>query len=339
MDLSGLPTGSIEASCPACPSEDAVVDNDSAKCCGAPAPPVGKPLSAGWDGMAGWYTQWMSPGTASITASLFGHAGLLSPGVSGLKVLETHCGDARAAAGLLPCPSVASYTAVDFSEGMLEAAQANLGDDAKTVVADSTSLPFSDGSFDRYICNLGLCCTTDFTASLSEACRVLRPGGIAAMSMRIEGGEGDTSMKLINDTLTPYGMGPGPDREGVQIGKDLPALRSRVQGAGFAGAVAWRTFATLPIHDVSTFMQCVLYPSEAVHCKHKGTAHLILHVCRYATSQPPTKKFLGSLDTEERAQAEQALSEAASSALESGAIQVAIAVVVARHPDMEPSAL
>ena len=256
MDLSGLPVGG--ASCPACPSEDAAAtaeDDNSAKCCGAPAPPVGKPLSAGWDGMAAWYTQWMSPGTASVTTSLFGHAGLLSPGVSQLNVLETHCGDARAAAGLLPCSSVASYTAADFSEGMLAAAQANLGDNAKTVVADSTSLPFSDGSFDRYICNLGLCCTGDFTASLTEACRVLVPGGVAAMSMRIEGGEGDTSMKLINDALTLFGMGPGPDRIGVQIGKDLDALRTRVHDAGFVGAVAWRTFATLPIHDVPTFMQ------------------------------------------------------------------------------------
>eukprot|EP01052_Picozoa_sp_SAG31_P045575 SAG31_NODE_8379_length_1463_cov_1.503666_1_plen_257_part_00 len=256
MDLSGLPVD--DGSCPACPStENATTanDSDSAKCCGAPAPPVGKPLSAGWDGMAGWYTQWMSPGTASVTASLFGHAGLLSPGASQLNVLETHCGDARAAAGLLPCPNVASYTAADFSDGMLAAAQANLGDHAKTVVADSTRLPFAEGSFDRYICNLGLCCTGDFTASLTEACRVLTPGGLAAMSMRIEGGEGDTSMKLINDTLTPFGMGPGPNREGVQIGKDLDALRTRVHDAGFVDAVAWRTFATLPIHDVPTFMQ------------------------------------------------------------------------------------
>ena len=78
------------------------------------------------------------------------------------------------------------------------------------------------------------------------------------MSMRIEGGEGDTSMKLINDILRPFGMGPGPDREGVQIGKDLPALRRRVADAGFVGAVAWRTFATLPIHNVPTFMECVV---------------------------------------------------------------------------------
>jgi SAM-dependent methyltransferase len=263
MDLSGLPIGSpgTDASCPACPSEDAT------KCCGAPGPPAGKPLSAGWDGMSGWYTQWMSPGTASVTASLFGHAGLLSPSVSQLNVLETHCGDARAAAGLLPCPSVASYTAADFSEGMLAAAQANLGANAKTVVADSTRLPFADGSFDRYICNLGLCCTPDFTASLTEACRVLTPGGVAAMSMRIEGGEGDTSMKLINDTLTPFGMGPGPDREGVQIGKDLDALRARVHDAGFVSAVAWRTFATLPIHDVSTFMECVTTVPYKVYCQ------------------------------------------------------------------------
>ena len=197
--------------------------------------------------MSGWYSKWMSPGTAAVAASLYSHAGLLSPGASPLRVVETHCGDARAAAGLLPCPSVASYTAADFSEGMLAAAEKNLGNRATTVVADATQLPFEDASFDRYISNLGICCTADLSAKLSEAHRVLAPGGIAAMSMRIEGGDGDTMMKLLSDTLRPFGMAPGPDREGVQLGKDLPALRARLLGAGFREAIAWRTFATMPI--------------------------------------------------------------------------------------------
>lgn len=127
------------------------------------------------------------------------------------------------------------------------------------------------------------------------------------MSMRIEGGEGDTAFKLLQKTLEPFGLGPGPDREGLRIGRDLPALRERMKGAGFqGGAVAWRTFATLPIHDAEAFME-------------------------WAKTQPPTAKFLASLEESgRRVQAEDALAAAASEALSTGAIQVAVAVVVAK---------
>jgi SAM-dependent methyltransferase len=257
--------------------------------------------------MSSYYQQWMSPGTASIACSLFGHLGLLSsPEANMLNVLETHCGDARAAAGLLPSGAVKSYTATDFSGGMLEAARTNLGDRAKIVHTDSTKLPFEDAMFDRYLSNLGLCCTSDVNAKLSEARRVLAPGGIAAMSMRIEGGVGDTAFRLIQEALAPFGLPPGPDREGVRLGKDLSTLRAKVVAAGFeGGAVAWHTWATLPIHDVSTFMV-------------------------FATTQPPIRKFLESLDEAKREAAEDALRAAAAAALESGAIQVALAVVIAR---------
>ena len=282
-----------------------MADGGAVACCGAPSAPPANP-AAGWDGMAGWYTRWMSPGTAAVASALFGHAGLLSPDAPRLRVLETHCGDARAAAGLLPSPAVAEYTCVDFSAGMLAAARANLGERAAVVSATSCSLPFDDGAFDAYVANLGLCCTPDLTATLSEARRVLAPGGVAAMSLRIEGGEGDTSLKLLQDALAPFGMPPGPDREGVKIGKDLPALKARVAAAGFeGGAVAFRTYATLPVHDVPTFLE-------------------------FATQQPPTFKFLAGLEASQRDAAEKALAEAAAAALAAGAIQMAVAVVIAR---------
>jgi SAM-dependent methyltransferase len=256
--------------------------------------------------MPEFYTKWMSPGTASITYSLYGHLGLLRPADmdDSVRVLETHCGDSRAAGGLLPQSGIV-YTAVDFSEGMLTAARRNLGDLATVVCTDSTKLPFADGSFDRYLSNLGVCCTHDLTAKLAEARRVLAPGGIAAMSMRIGGGDGDTSFSLVGKALSPFGLPKGPDREGLRLGKDLPALRARIKSAGFRSAVAWRTFATLPVHDVEAFMV-------------------------FATSQAPIHKFLEGLDESTRSAAEDSLRANAKAALECGAIQVAVAVVVAR---------
>jgi SAM-dependent methyltransferase len=255
--------------------------------------------------MAQWYTTWMSPGTAAVSFSLFGHLGLLSKASGPYRVLETHAGDAQTAAQVLPVASIAAYTATDFSPGMIAAAEANLGDRATVLTTDSVQLPFPDASFDRYLSNLGMFCTSNLSASLSEARRVLAPGGAAAMSLRIECGDSDTSFRLIQETLAPFGATPPPDREGILIGKDLPALRARLRNAGFEGSiVAWHTWATLPIHDADAFLV-------------------------FATSQPPTQKLLASLDAETRAAAETALRSAGAAALEKGAIQVAVAAVVA----------
>ena len=56
---------------------------------------------------------------------------------------------------------ISTYSVVDFSERMVAAATSRLGDRAQAFVGDSCSLPFPDGSFDRYISNLGLCCVQD----------------------------------------------------------------------------------------------------------------------------------------------------------------------------------
>lgn len=276
------------------------------QCCGVPAAPAAGPAAAGWDANAAWYTSNMSPATSALAWSLYGHLGLLDgTSAAGLRVVETHCGDARAAAGLLSAPAVASYTACDFSQAMLDRVQERLGCRAEAVSADSASLPFEDGSFDRYVSNLGCCCAADLEAKLREAHRVLAPGGRAAMSMRIAGGEGDTAFAPAEAALAGLGLPPGPDREGLRLGRDLPGLRARLEGVGFRSAVAWRTWVTLPIHDEESFRD-------------------------FAASQPPIRKFLAELPGDKRDEAARAVRDAGRRALEEGAIQVAVAAVVAR---------
>ena len=126
------------------------------------------------------------------------------------------------------------------------------------------------------------------------------------MSMRIEGDEGDTAFRLMQSTLAPFGMPAPPDREGPLVGKDLSTLRQRLATAGFTGGtVAWKTYATLPVHDKVSYLE-------------------------FAKSQPGTKKFLSTLEPIKREEAEQALAAAAADVLSKGAIQIAVAVVVAR---------
>lgn len=279
------------------------------QCCGVAAPPPGAIDSSGWDNQKDWYVSNMSPATSTLARSLLVHLGLVAPAAdgtaSGLDVLETHCGDACAAATLLPAPGlVASYTACDFSEQMVEAAKARLGTQAHVQQADSTALPFPDAAFDRYMSNLGCCCVADIDAKLKEARRVLRPGGVCAMSIRVEEGPGDTSFGLISQTLLPFGFPLGPTREGAHIGKDLPKLRKKLLDAGFARVLAWNTHVTFPLHDVTSLMA-------------------------FVRAQPPVAKFLNGLQPSQQEEAIKALEVAGSRALEHGAIQMAVAVVVA----------
>jgi ubiquinone/menaquinone biosynthesis C-methylase UbiE len=49
--------------------------------------------------------------------------------------------------------------------------------------ASADDLPFEDRSYDRYVANLCLMLVPDFPKSVSEAARVLRPGGMLGATL------------------------------------------------------------------------------------------------------------------------------------------------------------
>jgi ubiquinone/menaquinone biosynthesis C-methylase UbiE len=104
---------------------------------------------------------------------------------AGRAVLDVATGTgaaARAAAELVgPTGSVIGG---DISPNMLEVARRNLSGLPITLkVLDGQALPFSDGSFDAVICQLGLMFFSDPERGLSEFHRVLRNGGRVAVSV------------------------------------------------------------------------------------------------------------------------------------------------------------
>jgi ubiquinone/menaquinone biosynthesis C-methylase UbiE len=103
----------------------------------------------------------------------------LLSGVHGWRVLEIAAGTGSAA-GFLPPDN--RYTGTDISPGLLKRAVKRFRKagftEARFYVADAGELPFAEESFDLCLCFLSLNFFPDIPASVGEAARVLRQGGI-----------------------------------------------------------------------------------------------------------------------------------------------------------------
>jgi ubiquinone/menaquinone biosynthesis C-methylase UbiE len=77
-------------------------------------------------------------------------------------------------------PAGTRVTGVELSPAMAELGReraAELGRAIDMQVGDAEHLDFADESFDTVVCTFGLCTIPDDRAAVSEAMRVLRPGG------------------------------------------------------------------------------------------------------------------------------------------------------------------
>ena len=94
-------------------------------------------------------------------------------------LLEIACGTGRLTAHLAARSSTASIVATDLSEPMLAHARKHHADlmNVEWRTADGMALPFADASFNAIACQFGLMFFPDKSTGLSEALRVLKPGG------------------------------------------------------------------------------------------------------------------------------------------------------------------
>lgn len=92
-------------------------------------------------------------------------------------VLDVGCGTGAVIALLHEKYPQARYVGLDLTPSMIEAAQAKDLPNAKFVVGDAEDLPFPDAAFDAVLCSNSFHHYPDQRAFVSEAWRVLRPGG------------------------------------------------------------------------------------------------------------------------------------------------------------------
>lgn len=95
------------------------------------------------------------------------------------RILEIACGTGILTARLCAALPEATVVASDISEDMLAFAQAKIGDKPGLTFgqADGSALPYPDDTFDAVVCQFGVMFFPDKAAAMTEALRVLAPGG------------------------------------------------------------------------------------------------------------------------------------------------------------------
>jgi SAM-dependent methyltransferase len=131
---------------------------------------------------------------------------------SKLKALDLCCGQGNVSEALISrgCQVVG----VDFSPAMLAFAREK-APNATFMGADAQDLPFDNAEFDIVVSNLGICHVPDQPRALSEARRVLRPGGRFAMTVWC-GPDVSPCFKIVYEAIKSHGSPavsapPGPD--------------------------------------------------------------------------------------------------------------------------------
>jgi ubiquinone/menaquinone biosynthesis C-methylase UbiE len=106
----------------------------------------------------------------------------------GHRVLDVATGTGISAEAALDAVAPGgSVMATDISQEMVEKARARLSEwrNAAVAVEDGQALSFPDASFDAVICSLGLMFFPEPERALAGFHRVLRPGGRAAVSVKV----------------------------------------------------------------------------------------------------------------------------------------------------------
>ncbi len=186
---------------------------------------------AGWQRAAAHYAATFAQATSGFVEALL-DAARIGPG---MPVLDLACGPgfvAGAAAGRGAAP-----VGLDFSAAMLTLAR-RAHPALRFEEGDAEALPFADGSFDAVVSNFGVHHVPDPARAVSEARRVLRPGGRMAFTSWAAPEE-NIAWRLLFDAIAAHGdmaaATTPPSGGGLRQSEDLLRV---LRAAGFVQSEA-----------------------------------------------------------------------------------------------------
>ena len=193
---------------------------------------------AGWTERAGPYDEAVSPLTGQTIQPLLDS---LEP-LRGARLLDVACGPGHLAAAA--ALRGAQAEGLDFAPTMIEQAQ-RLYPLLRFAEGDAHALPFEDASFDRVACSFGLLHVADPERALSEARRVLRPGGRFAFTVWSAPQQGNEFFALVLSSIQRLGRldVPLPPAPPIFRFADDDECRRTLSSAGFASI----RVATVPV--------------------------------------------------------------------------------------------
>lgn len=139
----------------------------------------------------------------------------------GCRVLDLGCGNGRVALALAALGH--QVEGLDISPSMIEEARAAAeaaGLDARFGIGDAVKLPYDENELDAVVfaCNgIGHLTRDGKVACLVELGRVLRPGGVALLSLRTPYGLNRMLPRLLRNVVLPRtGLRPDEESDGEQ---------------------------------------------------------------------------------------------------------------------------
>jgi len=186
---------------------------------------------AGWQKAAPQYRATFATATREFATALLDAAGV-RPGIT---VLDLCCGAGLIAGEAAARGAIAS--GLDFSPAMLAEARA-VNPALHFAEGDAEAMPFPDASFDAVVSSFGIHHVPRPERALAEAFRVLRPGGVLAMTTWAAPAE-NVAWRLLFDAIRVHG---DPDAaqappSGGGISSE-PILLDLLRGAGFSAPTA-----------------------------------------------------------------------------------------------------